>query len=1366
MKRLVLILATLVLTLSTAVSYISIGTCALWCPISRFILRVGLILKLRLLPCYGSTLADESSAQQAMAIEARPLATMLCRALLLVVLFLSTADAATYYVKTGGNNASAGTSWATAWATIAKVNTSITHGDTVRFGTGRWEGTSIVPPAGGTYSSRTVYACSTFTPATRGLSVISGGEPVTGWSVYSGNVYRASWSPAAGYLDAGSDGKKSYTLSQNDRLLYPQASVAAVNVPGEFFHDPSGNFIYAYLWDSANPSTVTMRASSRPAVALTAENQDHILFYGLDLRMGKAGTVLFRDPGGDGPGSDSIFFEHCNITRSSFMALENAAIIFIRGGGATPYDSSSGLAQYARWLTVKACSIGVCVAEASGVLAHLGNGVSAYDATDVLIDSTVFYNLDGDGYMVKNNYTCSEARCVGSQVTIRNTGFENIGGFGFDGFSKGSRDSVYGCVFVNCDYAAIELGGWDSGSGDGPMDWGYHFICNNTIYQCANAFQTRDPDNYPKGKFMYNVIYDVTLDGADDRYFATLNRSGHPVCDVDIDSNWWYDPSSSFIARVGTNSSTSWAQWQSAGYDANGWNGSMTFDIDTPSSQAMQSQTYGGRTWTVIGAVQDEPAACADTLVAPVFESPANGATGQQNSVILDWSDSTQAGTVDVYDLQVDDNSNFASLTFSSSPTDSRDTVTTTLSYWTTYYWRVRSRSDCDTSAWSGYRSFTMGDSCILLTGKTLLPTADTCYCIRDSLLYTFAQRDTLIHTNGKDNIRIYGSHSGGGRGIIGYSASDTGSNAWVTDSAKGSVVIHVSGSDNVLIKNLTIAPRTIGDSIRSIVCVNALTVVGIELDNDSIIAGGFSSRAYQQSTTGGNRSFNQLLQNSYFGTESKGYHRRDQLYGATIRLTTSILQSDRYGGSYDYAYKVRNCRIHTIHTGIGSAGLTVDTSPTPDDTVYPLIFIDSNTVTVDARNDLFMTYDDNDVNNSTGDPYGIAVDGVDRASRIQGNTISSMGATYYGGDGILLQHIDATVDSPFVVAYNAMTLQHGAHPRIAEGRQAVVGTYIRNYSAGYYVSGLWYHHNTGYLVVDSDDTSTYRGKLYECVRMGFDNGARNNIIENNHFSVVASDSATRTTIDSLQGSGLSFVQRDSLYTGREYTGRGTVARNNYWRVPKTPYWFGDTRIGYGANNCKIEGDTVNTIYDGDSTFVRFHQSGTYFDHHWQNTIKNVTLQGYANYTDVVKGNINDTTELAYPTENKRRQGKQLELVQTMNLLITDEESTPISDATVWAVNDYNKRIDFSNSDGSGLTAEDLRWRFYGYDVLSDGFTVEDSTAFNDFTIWAKSGSDSASVTWTLGTGRAVTDTIAITQSTPSPMNSIRGTTIKGVVIK
>jgi hypothetical protein len=78
--------------------------------------------------------------------------------IILICLFTSTSYAATYYVKSGGNDEAAGTSDELAWATIAKVNATVTSGDTVYFRSqDTWTGTLpvLVAKAGVTYDGST-----------------------------------------------------------------------------------------------------------------------------------------------------------------------------------------------------------------------------------------------------------------------------------------------------------------------------------------------------------------------------------------------------------------------------------------------------------------------------------------------------------------------------------------------------------------------------------------------------------------------------------------------------------------------------------------------------------------------------------------------------------------------------------------------------------------------------------------------------------------------------------------------------------------------------------------------------------------------------------------------------------------------------------------------------------------------------------------------------------------------------------------------------------------------------------------------------------------------------------------------------------
>src|SRR5690348_2065855 len=88
------------------------------------------------------------------------------------LLWISSAEAATYYVRNGGNDSADGTSDATAWASLSKVNGySFAAGDRVLFREGdRWVGQLTVDWSG-TSSERAVV----------GAYYLDGSTPVRGY---------------------------------------------------------------------------------------------------------------------------------------------------------------------------------------------------------------------------------------------------------------------------------------------------------------------------------------------------------------------------------------------------------------------------------------------------------------------------------------------------------------------------------------------------------------------------------------------------------------------------------------------------------------------------------------------------------------------------------------------------------------------------------------------------------------------------------------------------------------------------------------------------------------------------------------------------------------------------------------------------------------------------------------------------------------------------------------------------------------------------------------------------------------------------------------------------------------------------------
>ncbi len=472
------------------------------------------------------------------------------------------------------------------------------------------------------------------------------------------------------------------------------SSLAGVNAAGKFFHNLSTNTIYAWPFGNVNPNSSEMLCSCKPPVIFESENQDHVLFFGLDFRMGKQGTIVWR------AGADSIAFSHCNLSRTANLELANAAVIMSSHFVSNYSQSSRNL--WGRFNSFTSCSVSVASAEQSGVYQHNGSGAILYDQDRAVFDSCVFYQLPGDGVMFKLSYT-DPTSAHGEFNVVRHCTFENIEGFGVDIYTGNYRDSIYGNTFINNEYAGIQIGG---GEVD-PSDWGYHFIANNTFYRCNIAAQYRDPDDSLKGVFLYNVIYDMEYNPSNENYFMTLTRPGHTTDDkVTVDSNIWFDPSNSFSGRLKTGA-VNWTGWRNAGFDARGtWaNPNLADpgnrDFSRPSSAQEMNRTYGGKTWTRYGAWQPPSGPCTVPGV-PSLVAPINAATGLLLPLVIDWSD---VATATSYQLQIDDNADF------SSPILTQTTGVSTyqaasLNSSISLYWRVRAQNGCGSGSWSSSRVF------------------------------------------------------------------------------------------------------------------------------------------------------------------------------------------------------------------------------------------------------------------------------------------------------------------------------------------------------------------------------------------------------------------------------------------------------------------------------------------------------------------------------------------------------------------------------------------------------------------------------------------------------------------------------------
>jgi hypothetical protein len=90
-------------------------------------------------------------------------------------------------------------------------------------------------------------------------------------------------------------------------------------------------------------------------------------------------------------------------------------------------------------------------------------------------------------------------------------------------------------------------------------------------------------------------------------------------------------------------------------------------------------------------------------FISPDLVLPTDEATEQETSLTFDWEDVDSA---DTYHLQVSEDSGFGTLTIDADGLTASEYDASGLDYSTTYYWRVRSINDDETSDWSEVWSF------------------------------------------------------------------------------------------------------------------------------------------------------------------------------------------------------------------------------------------------------------------------------------------------------------------------------------------------------------------------------------------------------------------------------------------------------------------------------------------------------------------------------------------------------------------------------------------------------------------------------------------------------------------------------------
>ncbi|UCE66722.1 MAG: right-handed parallel beta-helix repeat-containing protein [Candidatus Zixiibacteriota bacterium] len=520
----------------------------------------------------------------------------------------------TYFVSESGDDDSSGTDyWSNAWATIEAVNSRVSGGDTVFFGSGIYRGR--LDPVSGTAANPTVYACSAFT---EGIASIWGSDLVTGWENHSGYIYKVYYPTVdtAVYMVGQLDDTYDTLLTYNGR------TGAMPDDAGEFYH--ADDTLYVWLYGDGDPAedSITIEVAIRPCVRYYDEN--HTKIWGFKLRYGSGSCIKF-DLGGH---ADSNYIEHCHFSRAAGGNQANTSLIY--SGWTSPNADSSAT----RWgNVVRACSLMGSVFDVNMDSSVHRFGLCFYSQWGAIVESCY---VAGEYYKgIKYKSDCWHSAIRHNYIEMPS------GGNGIALTADYTDISIYGNVIVGNGVLTTGIGCRAFLGSEYKTDL---LIVNNTMVNCSyNGFKACDWNaaNYHTGdnRFKYNIVY-LVPDANDSWSGGICKILWNDSLYWTLDSNMYYvQAGDTTFQAVGSGTHFDLATWRSRfGWDSNtvvgtdpAFNSTAAGDFRRP----LASNELGG-----VQVVTGPP--ISDTFYAynyGAYQNDYNDSLGQVLSVVdTTWS--------------------------------------------------------------------------------------------------------------------------------------------------------------------------------------------------------------------------------------------------------------------------------------------------------------------------------------------------------------------------------------------------------------------------------------------------------------------------------------------------------------------------------------------------------------------------------------------------------------------------------------------------------------------------------------------------------------------------------------------------------
>lgn len=262
-----------------------------------------------------------------------------------ILMFCLTAGATHYYVKNGGSDVAAGTSDATAWASLSKVNsTTFSAGDTISFRRGDTFRGSIYQTENGTSSNYIVYGAygTGAKPLILGSKDLSAGAE---WTNHSGNVWKTTST-----LGTIQDDISNLIFNNEASCGVKKKHIDSLNAQGKFFYNTADNLLYLYSTSTPDEAYSRIEAAGHHDVQqglMKWYNCNYIKIENLDVRYSSAAGIEVQ-------ASNGIVVENCDVSWIGGEWLDPSGSSLVRLGNGISFVQTNDS------IFVDGCTVSQC----------------------------------------------------------------------------------------------------------------------------------------------------------------------------------------------------------------------------------------------------------------------------------------------------------------------------------------------------------------------------------------------------------------------------------------------------------------------------------------------------------------------------------------------------------------------------------------------------------------------------------------------------------------------------------------------------------------------------------------------------------------------------------------------------------------------------------------------------------------------------------------------------------------------------------------------------------------------------------------------------------------------------------------------